>query len=126
MAFFVLLCFALALWPAAGRLRLEHDEARPEFSNFSWFSMRFGTGMLTFATAGPMYHFASNPATIQGLTEGSTAGDAQSGRSPYRACAVVDLALALVVGGLILAEGCLSSPMAPAPISWRQPPPRAR
>ena len=37
MAFFVLCCFALALWPAAGRLRLGHEDDRPEFSNFSWF-----------------------------------------------------------------------------------------
>jgi len=31
MAFFVILCFALALWPTAGRLRLGHDDDRPEF-----------------------------------------------------------------------------------------------
>jgi choline-glycine betaine transporter len=78
MAFFVILCFVLAIWPAAGRLRLGHDDDRPEFSNFSWFSMMFGAGigigMLTFATAEPMYHFGTNPATIMGDTEGSTAG----------------------------------------------------
>ena len=74
MAFFVVLCFVLALWPTAGKLRLGLENDRPEFSNFSWFSMMFGAGigigMLTFATAEPMYHFAKNPATIQGLTEG--------------------------------------------------------
>ncbi|PUB11309.1 BCCT family transporter [Yoonia sediminilitoris] len=76
MAFFVILCFALALWPASGRLKMGMPEDEPEFSNFSWFSMMFGAGigigMLTFATAEPMYHWASNPETIQGLTEGST------------------------------------------------------
>jgi choline-glycine betaine transporter len=65
VAFFVILCFVLALWPTAGRMKLGVDEDEPEFTNFSWFSMMFGAGigigMLTFATAEPMYHFAANP-----------------------------------------------------------------
>ncbi len=106
MAFFVILCFALALWPTAGRLRLGHDDDRPEFSNFSWFSMMFGAGigigMLTFATAEPMYHFAKNPATIMGLTEGSTAGNVRDayiwsfthwGLAAWASYAIVGLAL---------------------------------
>lgn len=79
MAFFVIFSFTLALWPKIGKLRLGRDEDLPEFSNFSWFSMMFGAGigigMLTFATAEPMYHFASNPSTILGQTEGSTLGN---------------------------------------------------
>jgi choline/carnitine/betaine transport len=107
MAFFIILCFALALWPTAGKLRLGHDDDRPEFSNFSWFSMMFGAGigigMLTFATAEPMYHFAKNPSTIMGLTEGSTAGNVRDayiwsfthwGFAAWAAYAVVGLALA--------------------------------
>lgn len=107
MAFFVILCFALALWPTAGRLRLGTEEDRPEFSNFSWFSMMFGAGigigMLTFATAEPMYHFGTNPATIQGLTEGSTAGNVRDayiwsfthwGLAAWASYAIVGLALA--------------------------------
>ena len=107
MAFFVILCLALALWPAAGRLRLGHEDDRPEFSNFSWFSMMFGAGigigMLTFATAEPMYHFAKNPSTIMGLTEGSTAGNVRDayiwsfthwGLAAWAAYAIVGLALA--------------------------------
>ena len=106
MAFFVILCFALALWPKAGRLRLGHDDDRPEFSNFSWFSMMFGAGigigMLTFATAEPMYHFAKNPSTIMGLTEGSTAGNVREayvwsfthwGLAAWASYAIVGLAL---------------------------------
>ncbi len=106
MAFFVILCFALALWPAAGRLRLGVEDDRPEFSNFSWFSMMFGAGigigMLTFATAEPMYHFAKNPSTIMGLTEGSTAGNVRDayiwsfthwGLAAWAAYAIVGLAL---------------------------------
>jgi choline/glycine/proline betaine transport protein len=106
MAFFVILCFVLALWPTAGRLRLGHDDDRPEFSNFSWFSMMFGArigiGMLTFATAEPMYHFAKNPVTIMGLTEGSTAGNVRDayiwsfthwGLAAWVSYAIVGLAL---------------------------------
>jgi choline/carnitine/betaine transport len=106
MAFFVTLCFVLALWPTAGRLRLGHDDDRPEFSNFSWFSMMFGAGigigMLTFATAEPMYHFAANPATIMGQTEGSTAGNVRDayiwsfthwGLAAWASYAIVGLAL---------------------------------
>ena len=107
MAFFVILCFALALWPTAGRLRLGHEDDRPEFSNFSWFSMMFGAGigigMLTFATAEPMYHFAANPSTIMGVTEGSTAGNVRDayiwsfthwGLAAWASYAIVGLALA--------------------------------
>lgn len=107
MAFFVILCFALALWPTSGKLRLGLETDRPEFSNFSWFSMMFGAGigigMLTFATAEPMYHFAENPATIQGLTEPSTAGNVRDayiwsfthwGLAAWSAYAIVGLALA--------------------------------
>lgn len=106
MAFFVLLCLALALWPAAGRLKLGLPGDTPEFSNFSWFSMMFGAGigigMLTFATAEPMYHFAQNPATIQGLTEPSTAGNVRDayvwsfthwGFAAWAAYAIVGLSL---------------------------------
>ncbi|MEJ6392275.1 BCCT family transporter [Gymnodinialimonas sp. 2305UL16-5] len=73
---FILICFALALWPAAGRLKLGLDSDKPEFSNFSWFSMMFGAGigvgMLTWAVAEPVYHFQNNPEVIMGLAEGSS------------------------------------------------------
>ncbi|MEX0369148.1 MAG: BCCT family transporter [Tateyamaria sp.] len=74
---FVLLCILLALWPAAGRLKLGQEGDKPEFSNFSWFSMMFGAGigvgMLTWAVAEPVYHFQTNPDVIQGFVEGSSA-----------------------------------------------------
>ncbi len=79
MAFFVILCFALALWPNVGKLRLGTDDDVPEFSRFSWFSMMFGAGigigMLTFAAAEPMYHFAKSPGSILGITEAGTVGN---------------------------------------------------
>mgnify|MGYP000102417772 CR=1 FL=1 len=107
MAFFVILCGGMALWPKVGKLRLGRDEDIPEFSNFSWFSMMFGAGigigMLTFATAEPMYHFAKNPSTIMGLTEGNTLGNVRDayiwsfthwGLAAWGCYAVVGLALA--------------------------------
>ncbi|HPE60285.1 MAG: BCCT family transporter [Thiothrix sp.] len=71
MAVFVIACLVLALLPVSGRMRLGHDDDRPEFSNFSWFSMMFGAGigvaMLTWSIAEPIYHFNNNPDVIQGL-----------------------------------------------------------
>jgi choline/glycine/proline betaine transport protein len=107
MAFFVILCVGMALWPKVGKLRLGRSEDVPEFSNFSWFSMMFGAGigigMLTFATAEPMYHFAKNPSTIMGLTEGSSVGNVRDayiwsfthwGLAAWAAYSIVGLALA--------------------------------
>jgi choline/carnitine/betaine transport len=72
VAFFVVVCFGLALWPTAGRLNLGQDGETPEFTNFSWFSMMFGAGigvgMLTWAVAEPISHFQNNPSVIQGDT----------------------------------------------------------
>ncbi len=77
VTFFILVCVGLAIWPAAGKLNLGLPGQKPEFSNFSWFSMMFGAGigvgMLTWSVAEPMYHFNNNPEVIQGLVEGGTA-----------------------------------------------------
>ncbi|MFN3663428.1 BCCT family transporter [Yoonia sp.] len=74
VAFFIVVCFVLAVWPAAGRLNLGLEGEKPEFSNFSWFSMMFGAGigvgMLTWAVAEPVSHFGTNPETIMGITTG--------------------------------------------------------
>lgn len=84
VAAFVLVCIGLAIWPAAGRLNLGAVGEKPEFSNFSWFSMMFGAGigvgMLTWAVAEPVAHFKNNPAVIQGVT---TALDANNVREAY-------------------------------------------
>lgn len=77
VALFVLVCIGLAIWPSAGRLTLGQKHEKPEFSNFSWFSMMFGAGigvgMLTWAVAEPVYHFNNNPDVIKGLAEGASA-----------------------------------------------------
>ena len=58
---FVIVCLGLAIWPTAGRVELGKPGEKPEFSNFSWFSMMFGAGigvgMLTWAVAEPIAHF---------------------------------------------------------------------
>ena len=78
MAFFIVVCFAMALWPATGRLRLGGVNEKPEFSRFSWFSMLFGAGigigMMTYATGEPISHFVNSPDTIMGNVEPKSAG----------------------------------------------------
>ena len=85
VALFVVICIALALWPAAGKLNLGGPGDKPEFSNFSWFSMMFGAGigvgMLTWAVAEPVYHFQNNPEVIKGIT---TASGADNVRMAYK------------------------------------------
>ncbi len=106
MAFYIVVCVVLALWPATGRLKLGQPDEKPEFSNFSWFSMMFGAGigigMLTYATAEPLFHFGTNPEVIKGITEGNTAENVRSaykwsflhwGFSAWGCYAVVGLAL---------------------------------
>ncbi|GAB5463271.1 BCCT family transporter [Phaeobacter italicus] len=107
VALFLVLCVGLALVPATGRLNLGRPEDRPEFSRFSWFSMMFGAGigigMLTFATAEPMYHFAINPNVIIGETTASAADNVTAayvwsflhwGFSAWACYALVGLSLA--------------------------------
>ncbi len=45
VALFVIVCLGLAAWPAGGRILLGQPGDKPEFSNFSWFSMMFGAGI---------------------------------------------------------------------------------
>jgi len=72
VALFVIMCLGLAIWPTGGRMKLGAKDDKPEFSNFSWFSMMFGAGigvgMLTWAVAEPVAHFQNNPSVIKGVT----------------------------------------------------------
>lgn len=53
-------CFYL-MFSRFGNIRLGSDDSRPEFSNFSWFSMLFsagvGIGILFFGISEPMFYF---------------------------------------------------------------------
>jgi choline/carnitine/betaine transport len=94
MGTFFIVSVGLALWPASGKLRLSSHGEKPEFSSFSWFSMMFsagiGVGMLTYATAEPLYHFQTNPDVIMGLSTGATVenvaggGPADNVRAAYK------------------------------------------
>lgn len=81
-AFFLLV---LALIPSVGKRRLGVDNEKPEFSNFSWFSMMFGAGLgvglMVYATAEPMGLWGSNPVILEG---GATANTADALTSAYR------------------------------------------
>jgi choline/carnitine/betaine transport len=107
VALFLIVCVVLALIPSTGRLKLGLEGDTPEFSSFSWFSMMFGAGigigMLTFATAEPMYHFATNPNVIMGETGASSADNVNNaylwsflhwGFSAWACYAIVGLSLA--------------------------------
>ena len=62
--FLVMGCFVL-MGPAYGAMKLGLPEDRPEFSNFSWFAMLFGSaiaaGIVFWGPAEPAYHFMSPP-----------------------------------------------------------------
>ena len=65
VAFYIIVCLAVALYPKWGRTKLGVADEKPEFSNFSWFSMMFGAGigigMLGYATGEPIWHMGDNP-----------------------------------------------------------------
>ncbi|MFT5650075.1 MAG: choline/carnitine/betaine transport [Yoonia sp.] len=107
VSFYIIVCLILALIPSTGSIRLGGDDSRPEFSSFSWFSMMFGAGigigMLTFATAEPLYHFGTNPDVIVGDAAGSSADNVRAamkwsflhwGFSAWGSYAIVGLSLA--------------------------------
>lgn len=65
---FAFFLFAVALIPSTGKRVLGVPGQKPEFSNFSWFSMMFGAGLgvglMTFATAEPLGLWGSNPVLL--------------------------------------------------------------
>ncbi|MCG7520894.1 BCCT family transporter [Ruegeria sp. Ofav3-42] len=81
-AFFFFLAI-VAILPATGRRIMGTPGEKPEFSNFSWFSMMFGAGLgvglMVFATAEPLGLWGSNPVVVSGAVEGNTPEALQSG-----------------------------------------------
>ena len=79
VAFFIIVCLVIALHPRWGKIVLG-DGGKPEFSNFSWFSMMFGAGigigMLGYATGEPMWHIGDNPVIRMSTLEIKAALDA--------------------------------------------------
>lgn len=110
MALFTMLCLALVLWPAAGRLKLGRSQDTPEFSNFSWISMMFGAGigvgMMTWSVAEPLHHLQSSPEVIMGTADAAGANNAvhafkwaylQWGLSAWSCYAICGLAMGYFV-----------------------------
>ena len=109
VSFYIIVCLALAIYPAIGIIRLGGVDSKPEFSNFSWFSMMFGAGIgigigiLTYATGEPLFHFGTNPDVIIGDTTASSADNVCAamkwsflhwGFSAWGSYAIVGLSLA--------------------------------
>ena len=67
--FFFFLAVVAAL-PSTGKRVMGRPGEKPDFSNFSWFSMMFGAGLgvglMVFATAEPLGLWGSNPVTVSG------------------------------------------------------------
>ncbi|MBX9466349.1 MAG: BCCT family transporter [Rhizobium sp.] len=116
---FVLVCIGLILSPL-GRIRLGGPDARPDYSNLSWFSMLFaagmGIGLMFYGVSEPMGHFTAalgGPVFEDGVRTdwaplGGAVGDPEAARRlamaatifhwglhPWAIYAVVALALAL-------------------------------
>jgi len=76
VGFFAVFLAVLAILPQTGRRLMGTPGEKPEFSNFSWFSMMFGAGLgvglMVFATAEPMGLWGSNPLTVGGEVVGNT------------------------------------------------------
>ena len=82
---FLFFLLALAIYPATGSRKLGEAGSKPEFSNFSWFSMMFGAGLgvglMVFATAEPLGLWGSNPSILQGE---AVANSPEAVQSAYR------------------------------------------
>lgn len=79
-SFFLLV---VALLPRTGKRIMGTPGEKPEFSNFSWFSMMFGAGLgvglMVFATAEPLGLWGSNPVVLSGAVDANSEAAVQSG-----------------------------------------------
>jgi choline-glycine betaine transporter len=83
VGFFAFFLFVVALLPSTGKKVMGQPGQKPEFSNFSWFSMMFGAGLgvglMVYATAEPLGLWGSNPVVVAGEVTANTAESLQSG-----------------------------------------------
>ena len=105
-AFYLVVCLSLSIWPKSGKIKLGQPDEKPEFSTFTWFAMMFsaglGVGMLTYSTAEPIYHFASNPDTLRGLSDSLSENNVRNaykwtllhyGLTPWACYGIIGMAL---------------------------------
>lgn len=75
MASGILFFLLYLMFSRYGNIKLGQDHEKPEFSMGSWISMLFsagmGIGLLFWSVAEPMWHYASNPFAVTGLSEAS-------------------------------------------------------
>lgn len=75
--------FAIALLPQTGSRIMGPAGKKPDFSNFSWFSMMFGAGLgvglMVFATAEPLGLWGSNPVVLSGAVAANSQEAVESG-----------------------------------------------
>ena len=80
---FLFFLIVVAALPSTGSRIMGTPGEKPEFSNFSWFSMMFGAGLgvglMVFATAEPLGLWGSNPVVLSGEVEANTVEALQSG-----------------------------------------------
>ena len=83
VGFFSFFLIAVAVIPQTGRRIMGMEGEKPEFSNFSWFSMMFGAGLgvglMVFATAEPLGLWGSNPVVLSGEVAGNSEEALESG-----------------------------------------------
>lgn len=76
VGFFAFFLLVIAVLPRTGSRVMGTAGQKPEFSNFSWFSMMFGAGLgvglMVFATAEPLSLWGSNPVVVAGDVAGNT------------------------------------------------------
>jgi len=104
-SFFVLFCLLLILLPV-GKIRIGGQDAKPDFSVISWFSMLFaagmGIGLMFWAVAEPVGYFTEwfgTPLNIEGGTKEAKSAALGAtmyhwGLHPWAVYAVVGLSLA--------------------------------
>ncbi len=78
VGFFAFFLIVVALLPQTGKRVMGPVGEKPEFSNFSWFSMMFGAGLgvglMVFATAEPLGLWGSNPVVLSGAADANSEG----------------------------------------------------
>lgn len=83
VGFFAFFLLVVAIIPQTGKRIMGPAGEKPEFSNFSWFSMMFGAGLgvglMVFATAEPLGLWGSNPVTVAGEVAPNTEAALTSG-----------------------------------------------